>query len=252
MYRRRLLLAFIAALGPVLAMPAARAADKELLVAIDAAFVPFGFKQDGKYVGFDVDLWDAIARELKVGYRLQVMNFVGIIPALQTRNVDLALAGMSIKPERARVIDFSDPYYASGTAIMVRSENTTIKSAEDLNGRVVGAKTGTATADWIKANLKPKELRLFQNIDDAYLDLRAGGLDAAMHDTPNVEYYVKTAGEGKVKVAMERKTGSLYGIGFPQGSEWVQPVNAALKKMRADGRYAAIYRKWFGTEPPAF
>ncbi len=252
MYRRRLLLAFIAALGPVLAMPAARAADKELLVAIDAAFVPFGFKQDGKYVGFDVDLWDAIARELKVGYRLQVMNFVGIIPALQTRNVDLALAGMSIKPERARVIDFSDPYYASGTAIMVRSDNTTIKSAEDLNGRVVGAKTGTATADWIKANLKPKELRLFQNIDDAYLDLRAGGLDAAMHDTPNVEYYVKTAGEGKVKVAMERKTGSVYGIGFPQGSEWVQPVNAALKKMRTDGRYAAIYRKWFGTEPPAF
>ncbi len=252
MYRRRLLLAFIAALGPLLAMPAARAADKELLVAIDAAFVPFGFKQDGKYVGFDVDLWDAIARELKVGYRLQVMNFVGIIPALQTRNVDLALAGMSIKPERARVIDFSDPYYASGTAIMVRSDNTTIKSPEDLNGRVVGAKTGTATADWIKANLKPKELRLFQNIDDAYLDLRAGGLDAAMHDTPNVEYYVKTAGEGKVKVAMERKTGSLYGIGFPQGSEWVQPVNAALKKMRADGRYAAIYRKWFGTEPPAF
>ncbi|HAH14303.1 MAG TPA: glutamine ABC transporter substrate-binding protein GlnH, partial [Pantoea agglomerans] len=72
------------------------AADKKLVVATDTAFVPFEFKQGDKYVGFDVDLWDAIAKELKLDYTLKPMDFSGIIPALQTRNVDLALAGITI------------------------------------------------------------------------------------------------------------------------------------------------------------
>lgn len=70
------------------------AADKKLVVATDTAFVPFEFKQGDKYVGFDVDLWDAIAKELKLDYTLKPMDFSGIIPALQTKNIDLALAGI--------------------------------------------------------------------------------------------------------------------------------------------------------------
>ena len=72
------------------------AADKKLVVATDTAFVPFEFKQGDKYVGFDVDLWAAIAKELKLDYELKPMDFSGIIPALQTKNVDLALAGISV------------------------------------------------------------------------------------------------------------------------------------------------------------
>ena len=72
------------------------AADKKLVVATDTAFVPFEFKQGDKYVGFDVDLWAAIAKELKLDYELKPMDFSGIIPALQTKNVDLALA---VKPK---------------------------------------------------------------------------------------------------------------------------------------------------------
>lgn len=64
------------------------AADKKLVVATDTAFVPFEFKQGDKYVGFDVDLWAAIAKELKLDYELKPMDFSGIIPALQTKNVD--------------------------------------------------------------------------------------------------------------------------------------------------------------------
>ena len=76
------------------------AADKKLVVATDTAFVPFEFKQGDKYVGFDVDLWAAIAKELKLDYELKPMDFSGIIPALQTKNVDLALAGITITDER--------------------------------------------------------------------------------------------------------------------------------------------------------
>lgn len=99
------------------------AAGKELLVATDTAFVPFEFKQGNEYVGFDIDLWAAIAKEMGVTYQLKPMDFNGIIPALQTRNVDVALAGITIKEERKQAIDFSDGYYDSGFLLMVKSDN---------------------------------------------------------------------------------------------------------------------------------
>lgn len=79
-----------------------QAAEKQLIVATDTAFVPFEFKQGDKYVGFDVDLWAAIAKELKLDYTLKPMDFSGIIPALQTKNIDLALAGITITEERKK------------------------------------------------------------------------------------------------------------------------------------------------------
>ncbi|MCK3133081.1 transporter substrate-binding domain-containing protein, partial [Escherichia coli] len=74
----------------------------------------FEFKLGDKYVGFDVDMWAAIDKELKLDYELKPMDFCGIFPALQTKNVDLALAGITITDERKKAIDFSDGYYKSG------------------------------------------------------------------------------------------------------------------------------------------
>ena len=228
----------------------AHAENKELIVGTDTSFMPFEFKQGDKYVGFDLDLWAEIAKDQGWKYTIQPMDFSGLIPALQTQNIDVALSGMTIKEERKKAIDFSDPYYDSGLAAMVQSGNTTIKSIDDLNGKVIAAKTGTATIDWIKAHLKPKEIRQFPNIDQAYLALEAGRVDAAMHDTPNVLYFVNTVGKGQVKVAGAPVNGDKYGIGFPKGSPLVATVNASLAKMKADGRYATLYKKWFGSEPP--
>ncbi|MDF3833389.1 glutamine ABC transporter substrate-binding protein GlnH [Cupriavidus basilensis] len=230
-----------------LAGHAARA--ESLLVAVDTAFVPFEFKQGGKYVGFDIDLWDAVAKELKLDYKLQPMDFIGILPALQTRNVDVALAGITIKEERKKVIDFSDGYYDSGFTLMV-SASSPIKGAEELKGKSLALKTGTSAADYAKANFPGTELRLFPNIDNAYLELEAGRVDAAMHDTPNILYYISTAGKGKARAVGARMMAHQYGMAFPKGSPLVPRVNAALANIKADGRYAVIYKKWFGSEPP--
>jgi len=226
----------------------ARAADA-LLVAVDTAFVPFEFKQGDKYVGFDIDLWDAVAKDLKLDYKLQPMDFNGILPALQTKNVDVGLAGITIKDERKKVIDFSDGYYDSGFMLMVPT-NSTINSAADLKGKSLAVKTGTSATDYAKANFAGTDLRLFPNIDNAYLELQTGRVDAAMHDTPNVLYFIATAGKGKVKAVGTQMMAHEYGIAFPKGSSLVAPVNGALARIKADGRYAAIYKKWFGTEPP--
>jgi glutamine transport system substrate-binding protein len=238
---------FIAAFAAAMALAQPiRAAD--LVVATDTAFVPFEFKEGDKYVGFDIDMWDAIAQEIGVTYTLQPMDFNGIIPALQTKQVDVALAGITIKEERQKVIDFSDGYYASGFLLMVPADST-IKSAEDLKGKTLAVKTGTSATDYAKEHFTETELRQFPNIDNAYLELQTGRVDAAMHDTPNVLYYVATAGGGKVKAVGEQMMAHQYGIGFPKGSELVAKVNAALANMKKDGRYNEIYKKWFGAEP---
>ena len=220
----------------------------DLIVATDTAFVPFEFKEGDKYVGFDIDLWAEIAKEIGVTYTLQPMDFNGIIPALQTKQVDVALAGITIKDERKKVIDFSDGYYDSGFLLMVPADRT-IGDAADLAGKKLAVKTGTSATDYAKENFKETELRQFPNIDNAYLELQTGRVDAAMHDTPNVLYYVATAGGGKVKTVGTQMMAHEYGIAFPKGSELVTKVNAALKTIKSDGRYNAIYKKWFGAEP---
>lgn len=220
----------------------------DLIVATDTAFVPFEFKEGDKYVGFDIDLWAEIAKDIGVTYTLQPMDFNGIIPALQTKQVDVALAGITIKDERKKVIDFSDGYYDSGFLLMVPADST-ITDAKDLAGKTLAVKTGTSATDYAKENFKETELRQFPNIDNAYLELQTGRVDAAMHDTPNVLYYVATAGGGKVKTVGTQMMAHEYGIAFPKGSELVAKVNAALKTIKADGRYNAIYKKWFGAEP---
>lgn len=221
---------------------------EDLIVATDTAFVPFEFKEGDNYVGFDIDLWDEIAKDIGVTYKLQPMDFGGIIPALQTKQVDVALAGITIKDERKEVIDFSDGYYDSGFLLMVPVDSP-ISGYEDLKGKTLAVKTGTSATDYAKENFTETELRQFPNIDNAYLELQTGRVDAAMHDTPNVLYYVATAGGGKVKAVGEQMMAHEYGIAFPKGSELVAKVNEALKAMKADGRYNALYKKWFGAEP---
>ncbi|MET3813036.1 glutamine transport system substrate-binding protein [Pantoea sp. AN62] len=226
------------------------AAEKKLVVATDTAFVPFEFKQGDKYVGFDVDLWDAIAKQLKLDYTLKPMDFSGIIPALQTRNVDLALAGITITEERKKAIEFSDGYYKSGLLVMVRNNENDIKGISDLSGKVVAVKSGTGSVDYAKANIKTKDLRQFPNIDNAYMELGTNRADAVLHDTPNILYFINTAGKGRFKAVGESIEAQQYGIAFPKGSDDLrEKVNGALKTIKENGTYNQLYKKWFGTEP---
>jgi len=226
--------------------------DKDkLTVGTDTSFVPFEFlNQDtGKYEGFDIDLWAAIAKELKVEYELKPMDFNGLIPALQSSNIDVALAGMTIKDERKEKVDFAIPYYDAGLLVLVRSDESSIKSVKDLKGKVVATKSGTTSFDYTKALPDLKEVKPFPNIDGAYMELINKGADAVIFDSPNVMYFAKTKGEGKVKPVGDILEGQQYGIAFPKGSDLVQKVDEALLKLVKDGTYSTLYEKWFGQKP---
>ena len=244
--KRILLFALLA-----LALCATNATAKKLIVATDTNFPPFEFKdpETGKHTGFDVELWDAIAKEIGMEYDLQPMDFNGIIPGLQSGQLDAGIAGITIKPERAKVVDFSDPYYNAGLLILVKADNNDIADVKGLAGKVVSTKLGTTSEDFAKKEAGAKEVKLFPNNDAMFMELLAGGADAVIFDSPVVSEFMRTAGKGQVKVVGPLYMGQSYGIGFPKGSELVGKANAALKKLRENGTYRDLYVKWFGTEP---
>ncbi len=221
-----------------------------LVVATDTNFPPFEFKdpKTGKHVGFDVELWDAIAKEAGLTYKLQPMAFKGIVPGLQSAQLDVGIAGMSITDKRKEVIDFSDGYYESGLLLLV-AKGSSITGIENLGGKKVATKTGTTSVDYLKKHAPEAKLTLFPNDNAMFMELMTGGVDAVLFDKPVVESFVSTRGQGKTTVVGPLYAGQPYGIGFPKGSALVGKVNDALAKLRKNGEYAKIYQKWFGVAP---
>ena len=223
-----------------------------IIVAHDTNFKPFEFKQDGKYTGFDIELWEAIAAELKLDYKTQPMDFNGIIPGLQTGSVDVGIAGMTIKPSREKVVDFSQPYYDSGLVILVRADNTDINSIEDLKGKTIATKLATSSADFAKEKIPSATVTLFPSNENMFMELVNGAADAVIFDLPVCqEYAMSPVGKGKVKVTGPLYSGQSYGIAFPKGSELRDKVDTALTTLKQNGVYEKLYIKWFGKAPAA-
>lgn len=243
------LLTAMTIVGLVFIMAGGIAQAAEKVVGVDANFMPFEFKVDGKLTGFDVELFEAIAKDIGLDFKWQTMDFNGIIPALQSKSIDAAIAGITIKSEREKVVDFSHPYYDSGLIILVAADNNDIKALEDLNGKRVATKLGTTSEDFLKKNVNTKELKLLPNTDNLFMELITGGVDAVFFDSPPLLYYAQNQGKGKVKTVGPLYQGQPYGIAFPQGSPLREKVNISLLKFMENGTYAKLYKKWFGTEP---
>ncbi|MGV2052424.1 transporter substrate-binding domain-containing protein [Agrobacterium sp. 22-209-1] len=244
MNRRTLLAAVIAT---VTLAHSALARDKTIVVGTSIDSKPFDFVQNEKFVGFDQDLLAEIAKDAGFKYEVNPMDFGALIPALQTANIDLAISSIFMTDARKKVVDFSDAYFTSSLGVLVATDNTTIKSGEDLAGKKVASVTGAASTAWLKENAPTANVTLFPQVTNMFMELQAGRADAVVYDYPFLAYYAQTEGDNKVKV-LEKPVGDgiPVGIAFPKGSELVAKVNAALKTIKSDGRYDAIHTKWFG------
>lgn len=241
------------ALSLSLSLAAASAATAETLrVVTDPSFVPFEMmdQKTGEMIGFDMEIIAEVAERAGFEYDLKTMDFNGIIPALQTGNVDIAIAGITITEEREQIVDFSDPYYDSGLRILVRNSNDQVEELDDLEGQKIGTKIGSTSYDFLVKNLEDGDgVTPYPGSSDMYMALMSGAVDAVFYDAPNVGYFARTKGKGKVKTVGPLYEGQQYGIALKQGSEWVDEVNEALASIRNDGTYKKIYEKWFGPMP---
>lgn len=216
----------------------------------DTSFVPFEFKEDGEYVGFEIDLIHALADEVGFEVDYKTTNFDGIIPGLQTGTFDIALAGIGITEKRAKKIDYSDSYYESGLRIGVPSDNEDINGIEDLEGKVVATRLGSTSAKYIEENIEGATANQYEQLDQAYLAVENGSADAIFYDAPNVAYYIQTKGEDSLKIVGDLYAAESYGIAFSKGNDTlVEEVNKALETIKENGKYDEIYKKWFGEEP---
>ena len=217
----------------------------ELRVGTDATYPPFETVEGDQYSGFDIDLVNAIAKEMGVRARFINSGFDGIFPALQNGTFDAVISSVTITPERKASMLFTDPYYDSGQLIAVREGTQGISTPDDLKGKTVGVQINT-TAQYDLEKREGVTVNKYNTIDLALLDLQNKRIDAVVSDAPVLKYMIFKSFRG-LKTVGRRFTDEKFGIAVAQGNEdLAQEMNAALKKIKESGEYDTIHEKWFG------
>jgi len=227
-------------------------AEKEVYVVVsDISWPPFEWKdEEGNYVGFDLDVMREIAK-LK-GYEIEIEDvaFDSIIAGVVAGKYDIGASGFTITDKREEVIDFSQAYWKSDQAILVRQDSGLNIITALSNGRAVGAQRGTTGADWIQANLIDKgvgiELKLYETYPLAVLDLINGNLDAVIQDEPASQ--VSVAKEKAIGIAGVIVTGEEFGFLVQQGDPYglLIKINEAMKELQSSGEWDKLVTKYFG------
>ena len=226
--------------------------QKVLRVGMDASYPPFGSQnQETKdYEGFDVDIIRAIGAEEGFDVEISNRSFDGLIPALQAKEIDVAINDITITDDRKQSVDFSKPYYIAGLGVVVRSDNDTIHTAEDLQDKTLGVSIGS-TGEEAARKIPGANVRVFNAINEAFLEVQNGGVDAVVNDIPTNEYYVSHAGNKNVRTAEVALTKEDLGIAVLKGNtELLTKIDDGLAKIKANGKFREIYEKWFGKQPP--
>jgi glutamine transport system substrate-binding protein len=219
----------------------ASAGQATIKVAADTTFPPFESEENGKVTGFDIAMINAIAKQENLKVVMSTMPFTGLIPALQTGQEDVAVAGITIKTSRMQAVNFSNAYYKSGVSVLVKTSSN-ITGVSDLKGKIVATKKGTSSVDLLTQK-GITNVKQFDNIDDAYNALESGGADAVVFDNPvNINF---ENSHKDVHVVGGLLTGEYYGIAVSKkDADLLNKVNDGLKKIQADGEYAKLFDQY--------
>lgn len=215
--------------------------QQTIKVAADTTFPPFESEKGGQVSGFDIAMIDAIAKQENLKVELTTMPFTGLIPALQTGQEDVAVAGITIKKSRMDHVNFTNAYYKSGLSILVKTTSK-INSLSDLKGKLVATKKGTSSVDLLAKN-GITNVKQFDNIDDAYNALESSGADAVVFDNPvNINFMNS---HKDVHTVGGLLTGEYYGIAVNnKEADLLNKLNDGLKKIQDDGEYAKLFDQY--------
>jgi polar amino acid transport system substrate-binding protein len=217
--------------------------DNVLLVATSADNPPYEHMREGEIVGFDVDLMNAIAKELGKEVEFKNTEFNGIIASLSSGNVDMAIAAMSVTDQRKEKVDFSIPYTNANIAVLFRKESN-LKSEQDLTkGMMVGSQLGTI---W---SLVAYEMSMKNGFNTESLannlmlveELKNGRLDAVIME----EFQVKKFTEKYPELdSFSTTQASSFAIALPKDSKLTDSVNKAIETLQAKGTINELAKKW--------
>ncbi|MBA2814995.1 arginine ABC transporter substrate-binding protein [Candidatus Pantoea persica] len=223
-------------------------AAQTIRFATEASYPPFEFVDaSNKIQGFDVDLANALCKEMDATCTFTNQAFDRLIPSLKFRRFDAVMAGMDITPEREKQVLFSKPYYDNSALFIAQKGKVADVAA--LKGKRVGVQNGTTHQKYLADQHSDITTVPYDSYQNAVLDLKNGRIDAVFGDTAVVNEWLKqNANLAPVgdKITDKAYFGTGLGITVRQGNTDLQAkFNAALEKVKADGTYKTIYNKWF-------
>ncbi len=223
---------------------------KTYKIAIDQAFAPFSIQQDdGSYVGIDVEMIKAVAEAEGFDVDIQPMDFSAIIPALTSGTIDGGLGCMSVTDERKQSVDFSDPYYEDGLALVTAASDDSISALTDLKGKSIAVKEGTQGALWAEDNQAEYgfEISTLQDSASIAMAVKNGQADAMLEDYPVIAYEIKIGEQEGLKVAVDavNEPGPVaFAVNKGANADLLKAFNDGLAKIKADGTYDSILAEY--------
>ncbi len=224
-----------------------------------ADYPPFAFRTaEFTLDGLDIAVISEVGRRMGVNVEIDDMAFEGLSWALQLEQVDVAIAAMSITPERSEAIDFSEVYFVSEDAALAREGSTIPQFAAvtEMAPFRIGVQRATVYSNWLNESLvdtglmSPSQLIEYEDMSFAVRDLREGRIDIVVLDLPPAEVAVN---QGGVRLVGQGLNVQYFGIGIPkQEPTLLAQVNNALASMKADGTLSAMVEQYMGVVPPPF
>jgi len=191
-------------------------------------------------------LGNKIAEKLGVKAEYVTTDFNGITLALTTNKFDAILSALSVTDERKKQISFAGPYLMSGQVIIVKADNTTIKSSADLKGKTVAAQLGSTGEDAAKKIEGTKEVKTYDKVPEELQDLSIGRVDAVIVDKPVGGYYIKS-NKNLYKVLEPQLTEEPIGIGIKKENTDLQKgIQTIIDGYQKDGTLSKLSINWFG------
>jgi len=234
----------------LLAAGAARAA--ELVVGANVGNVPWEFQDEGgKFVGFEVELVQKAAEGMGMTVRFENIPFNGLFPAVQSQRVGAAISSITITPARLQSLSFTQPYYDSDQSLAVSARGG-LTGLAAMKDKAIGVDTASTGDQWATANQAKygfADIKRYEGLAPAMLDLQAGRIDGYVSDIPAVQYYIRD--KAQFRVVERIPTGERYGVMFAKGSPLAGQFDAEVTKMKQSGFLAALHQKWFGAPAEA-
>lgn len=247
---KKKLLMLLASILPVFFVFTGVKADDTIDIVFDNAYAPFEFKDsDQVYKGLDVDIINEVARRSGWKMNQSFPGFDAAVNAVQSGSADALMAGTTITEARKQVFTFSDPYFDTKIIVATTKANK-ISSYEDLKGKTVGVKNGTAAQTFLEENKNKYgfSIKTFDTGDLMYNSLATGSVNAVMDDEAVIQYAIQQGQDLSLDIPGE-PIGS-FGFSVKKGSKYeylVDDFNKALAEMKEDGTYETIMNKWFGS-----
>ncbi len=214
--------------------------EKTYVIATNAEYPPFEYLENDKIVGLDADIISEIAKKTGIKYEWKNMNFDGLIPALQTKKIDVAIAGMSITPERAKAVNFSIPYLTSNVAI-IANKSKPINGKEDLINKTYGAELGT-TKEAVARKIEGASVVPFSSNTAALVALKSGKIDGIVVDESVANSFVQKNPDLVLVTCLD---GEPKAIAFNKDSVTLkEKFDKALKELLDDGTITKLREKY--------